>query len=174
MIKCPHCADYKSSWMPESLNDVAIQQQLHVNPTYGTRKMTRDPVKSCAILFSSLGVLQASFDQVARCWGTRMTWGTGFFYLNRYSALFGAVPILAEVLVTTTDPRKAGKMGLAKIFGHLNKILGTSECCSKLLPLLQSLFKVSEVQQQQLGLAKNLQFPDEKQPLSHQPLDEIW
>jgi hypothetical protein len=36
-----------------------------------------------------------------------MTWGTAFFYLNRYTALLGAAPILAEVLLTTTDPSKA-------------------------------------------------------------------
>lgn len=47
-------------------------------------------------------------EEVERYWGTRLTWGTTLFYLNRYSALFGTVPILAELLMTTNDPRKTG------------------------------------------------------------------
>ncbi|KAJ6535654.1 hypothetical protein B0H19DRAFT_1271384 [Mycena capillaripes] len=33
-----------------------------------------------------------------------------FFYLNRYSARFGTVPLLAEILLTTSDPSKAGRI----------------------------------------------------------------
>ncbi|KAF7350295.1 hypothetical protein MVEN_01333500 [Mycena venus] len=45
-------------------------------------------------------------DEVARYWGTRLTCGTALFYINRYTALFGTAPILAEMLLTTTDPSK--------------------------------------------------------------------
>ncbi|KAJ7221981.1 hypothetical protein B0H12DRAFT_1241152 [Mycena haematopus] len=66
-------------------------------------------------------------DEVARYWGTRMTWGTAFFYLNRYSALLGTVPLLAEVLLTTSDPSKAGMCdaftGYHKYFALLSLVL---------------------------------------------------
>ncbi|KAJ7023654.1 hypothetical protein C8F04DRAFT_1401594 [Mycena alexandri] len=39
-------------------------------------------------------------------WGTRLTWGSFFFYLNRYTSLFGTLPILIQYYSTTTDPRK--------------------------------------------------------------------
>ncbi|KAJ7333338.1 hypothetical protein DFH08DRAFT_966168 [Mycena albidolilacea] len=85
-------------------------------------------------------------SSVARYWGTRMTWGTGFFYLNRYSALFGAVPILAEVLVTTTDPRKAGMCAAFqeyhKYFALLSLIFVTS---ALQLPLSDCAVMLTEV-----------------------------
>jgi hypothetical protein len=73
--------------------------------------------KSCR----RLTVLQISFVRLSgpngypprnltRYFDALLPGGTAFFYLNHYSALFGfgTVPILAEVLLTTTDPRKAG------------------------------------------------------------------
>jgi hypothetical protein len=45
--------------------------------------------------------------EVERYWGTRLTAGNALFFVNRYSALFGTVPILVELLSTTTDPSKA-------------------------------------------------------------------
>ncbi|KAJ7036378.1 hypothetical protein C8F04DRAFT_1095375 [Mycena alexandri] len=39
-------------------------------------------------------------------WGTRLTWGSFFFYLNRYTSLFGTLPILIQYYSTTTEPRK--------------------------------------------------------------------
>ncbi|KAJ7675558.1 hypothetical protein B0H17DRAFT_1080680 [Mycena rosella] len=44
--------------------------------------------------------------EVSRFWGTRLTWGTAFFYLNRYSSLFGTVPIVFQYYSTTTNPDK--------------------------------------------------------------------
>ncbi|KAJ6631865.1 hypothetical protein B0H10DRAFT_1062 [Mycena sp. CBHHK59/15] len=44
--------------------------------------------------------------EVTRYWGTRLTWGSFFFYLNRYYSLFGTIPIIAEYLLTTTDPER--------------------------------------------------------------------
>jgi hypothetical protein len=45
--------------------------------------------------------------EVERFWGTRLTWGTILVYVNRYLTLLGTVPVLTEVLLTTTDPGKA-------------------------------------------------------------------
>ncbi|KAJ7105707.1 hypothetical protein C8R44DRAFT_806694 [Mycena epipterygia] len=44
--------------------------------------------------------------EVSRFWGTRLTWGAFFFYLNRYSSLLGTVPIVVQYFSTTTDPDK--------------------------------------------------------------------
>ncbi|KAJ6578457.1 hypothetical protein B0H19DRAFT_1253696 [Mycena capillaripes] len=44
--------------------------------------------------------------EVSGFWGTRMTWGSLFFYLNRYSPLFGNLPILVQYFSTTTNPAK--------------------------------------------------------------------
>ncbi|KAJ7771296.1 hypothetical protein DFH07DRAFT_999438 [Mycena maculata] len=44
--------------------------------------------------------------EVSRFWGTRPTWATFFFYLNRYSSLFGTPVVLFQYYSTTTDPKK--------------------------------------------------------------------
>ncbi|KAJ7784886.1 hypothetical protein DFH07DRAFT_947955 [Mycena maculata] len=46
-------------------------------------------------------------QEVERYWGTGLTWGTALFYLNRYSALLGTIPVVSEYLLTTNDPSKA-------------------------------------------------------------------
>ncbi|KAJ7734073.1 hypothetical protein B0H16DRAFT_155595 [Mycena metata] len=44
--------------------------------------------------------------EVSMFWGIRLTWASFFFYLNRYTSLFGTLPILIQYYSTTTDPRK--------------------------------------------------------------------
>ncbi|KAJ6518380.1 hypothetical protein DFH09DRAFT_1287588 [Mycena vulgaris] len=44
--------------------------------------------------------------EVTRYWGTPFSWGTLFFYLNRYSPLFGTIPVIVQYYSTTTDPAK--------------------------------------------------------------------
>ncbi|KAJ7460058.1 hypothetical protein B0H11DRAFT_2058636 [Mycena galericulata] len=44
--------------------------------------------------------------EVERYWGTTLTWGGGLYYLNRYSALIGTIPVFVEYLLTTDDPGK--------------------------------------------------------------------
>jgi len=42
--------------------------------------------------------------EVERCWVVRrFSWGLGFFYLNRYLALFGHIPIMMEYFWTTSN-----------------------------------------------------------------------
>ncbi|KAF8206931.1 hypothetical protein K438DRAFT_416822 [Mycena galopus ATCC 62051] len=45
-------------------------------------------------------------QEVAGFWRTRLTLGSFFFYTNRYSPLFGNLPILIQYYSTTTDPDK--------------------------------------------------------------------
>lgn len=45
-------------------------------------------------------------EEVTRYWATGLTWGTALFYINRYSALIGTIPILVELQLTTIDPNK--------------------------------------------------------------------
>ncbi|KAJ7282334.1 hypothetical protein C8J57DRAFT_44478 [Mycena rebaudengoi] len=100
--------------MTESLSTVAIQQQLEILRYLVfmslSKSITNDTIVSQSYYFPGILVYDYALTfpaEVARYWGTRMTWGTAFFYLNRYSALLGTAPILAELLLTTTDPSKA-------------------------------------------------------------------
>lgn len=79
-------------------------------------------------------------EEVARYWGTRMTWGTVFFYLNRYSARFGTVPLLAEILLTTSDPSKAGVCRvLQPRYQHLLIISGRVTPFKRIIHILREL-----------------------------------
>jgi hypothetical protein len=45
--------------------------------------------------------------EVERCWvDRRFSWGLGFFYLNRYLALFGHIPVMMEYFWTTSNSNK--------------------------------------------------------------------
>ena len=45
--------------------------------------------------------------EVERCWAVRrLSWGLGFFYLNRYLALFGFTPIMLKFFWTTSNSNK--------------------------------------------------------------------
>ncbi|KAJ7238167.1 hypothetical protein C8J57DRAFT_1727663 [Mycena rebaudengoi] len=103
--------------MTENFSNVAIQQQLEILRY---------------LVFSSLSILVYDYAltfpaEVARFWGTHMTWGTTLFYLNRYSVLLGTALIVAEVLLTTTDPSKtamcAALQGYRTYFSLLSVIL---------------------------------------------------
>ncbi|KAJ7895578.1 hypothetical protein B0H14DRAFT_2680884 [Mycena olivaceomarginata] len=83
--------------MAESLSDVVIQQQLEIS-----RYLVLIPFTILVYDYALTFRLE-----VERFWGTRLTWGTILVYVNRYLTLFGTVPVLAEVLLTTTDPGKA-------------------------------------------------------------------
>ncbi|KAJ6475539.1 hypothetical protein C8R45DRAFT_1010312 [Mycena sanguinolenta] len=82
--------------MSESLGDTEIQQQFEIS-----RYVVLIPFTILAYEY----ILTFRLE-VERYWGTGFTWPTVLFYVNRYSTLFGTVPILAEMLLTTTDPRK--------------------------------------------------------------------
>ncbi|KAJ7637312.1 hypothetical protein DFH06DRAFT_653886 [Mycena polygramma] len=96
-LECPYRQHYRLFWMTESLTDAEIHHQLEIS-----RYLVFIPLTIAVYEYA------ATFEEeVSRYWGTRLTWGTVLFYINRYSAIFGTVPILAELLLTTTDPRKA-------------------------------------------------------------------
>ncbi|KAJ7773826.1 hypothetical protein B0H16DRAFT_1510119 [Mycena metata] len=82
--------------MTENLSNAAIQNQFEI-----TRYLILIPY-TIVVYDYALTVKQ----EVARFWGTTLTWGTALFYLNRYSALFGTVPIVTEYFMTTNDPTK--------------------------------------------------------------------
>ena len=45
--------------------------------------------------------------EVERCWAVRrLSWGLGFFYLNRYLAFFGYIPIMMKFFWTTSNSNK--------------------------------------------------------------------
>jgi len=45
--------------------------------------------------------------EVESCWVVRrLSWGLGFFYLNRYLVLFGHIPIMMEFFWPTSNPNK--------------------------------------------------------------------
>jgi len=44
--------------------------------------------------------------EVERCWSFRLNWALALFYLNRYLALFGHVPIVVQYFWSTSDPNK--------------------------------------------------------------------
>ncbi|KAJ6476918.1 hypothetical protein C8R45DRAFT_1076999 [Mycena sanguinolenta] len=60
--------------------------------------------------------------EVTRFWGTRLTWGTVLFYLIRYSALVGTIPVLAELLLTSADPNPS-KAGMCEHFQAFSRLL---------------------------------------------------
>ncbi|KAF7349435.1 hypothetical protein MSAN_01733400 [Mycena sanguinolenta] len=103
--------------MAENLSDVAIQQQIDIS-----RYLVLIPFT--ILVYEYISTFQL---EVSRYWGTQLTWGTVFFYLNRYSALVGTIPILAELLLTTTDPKKAGMcagfQGYHEYFALLSQIV---------------------------------------------------
>jgi len=44
---------------------------------------------------------------VERCWRVKtLSWGLGLFYLNRYFALFGHVPVVLQYFWSTSNPNK--------------------------------------------------------------------
>ena len=44
--------------------------------------------------------------EVERCWSARLNWALALFYLNRYLALFGHVPVMIKYFWSTSDPHK--------------------------------------------------------------------
>ena len=45
--------------------------------------------------------------EVERCWVVRrLNWGLSFFYLNRYLALFGQIPVVVKFFWTTSNSNK--------------------------------------------------------------------
>ncbi|KAJ6571563.1 hypothetical protein B0H19DRAFT_662613 [Mycena capillaripes] len=83
--------------MIESLSDAEIHRQLEISRFLVFIPLTL-AVYDYVLTFE---------EEVSRYWGTHLTWGTVLFYINRYSAIFGTVPVLAEMLLTTTDSRKS-------------------------------------------------------------------
>ncbi|KAJ6613194.1 hypothetical protein B0H10DRAFT_2049864 [Mycena sp. CBHHK59/15] len=82
--------------MTETLSDTQIQGQLYIS-----RYLILVPFT--ILLYDYVLTLD---QEVARFWCKGLTWGSFFFYLNRYTSLFGTIPILVEFFLTTTDPSK--------------------------------------------------------------------
>ncbi|KAJ7041564.1 hypothetical protein C8F04DRAFT_1079269 [Mycena alexandri] len=82
--------------MTETLTNAAIQTQFEI-----IRYLILIPF-TIVVYDYALTVKQ----EVARFWGPKLTWGTALFYLNRYSALFGTMPVVIEYFMTTTDPKR--------------------------------------------------------------------
>ncbi|KAJ6529152.1 hypothetical protein DFH09DRAFT_155827 [Mycena vulgaris] len=105
--------------MTESLSDVQIEYQLQVS-----RHLVFIPF---AILLYDYAL---TFEQeVTRYWGASLTWGTLLFYVNRYSALFGTIPVFVEYLLTTTDPNNkvcAGLQAYHRYFALLSQVLAAT------------------------------------------------
>ncbi|KAK7046532.1 hypothetical protein R3P38DRAFT_73849 [Favolaschia claudopus] len=92
--------------MIESLTDVEIEQQIQIS-----RYLVLIPF---ALVLYEYAI---TFElEVARYWGTPMTWANALFYLNRYSLFVGTIPIFAELLSTTTDPSKVKACRVLEIF----------------------------------------------------------
>ena len=74
-------------------------------------------MKSCSTFLLTTPIIWAAIllydycltfaSEVERCWvDRRLSWGLGFFYLNRYLALFGYIPIMMEFFWSTSNPKK--------------------------------------------------------------------
>ncbi|KAJ7686174.1 hypothetical protein B0H17DRAFT_1072332 [Mycena rosella] len=105
--------------MTESLSDAQIQYQLLI---------------SHHLVFIPFAILlydyALTFDQeVTRYWSTKLSWGTLLFYTNRYSALFGTIPVFTEYLLTTigADPHRVkvcdGLRAYHEYFALLSQVL---------------------------------------------------
>ncbi|KAJ7152686.1 hypothetical protein C8R43DRAFT_1003280 [Mycena crocata] len=103
--------------MTESLSDAQIQTDLFIS-----RYLIFIPFT--IVLYDYVLTVE---QEVARYWGTRLTWPTFLFYLNRYTALFGTIPILVEFLLTNSDPSKAarceGLLSYHTYFALLSQVL---------------------------------------------------
>ncbi|KAJ7051367.1 hypothetical protein C8F01DRAFT_1339892 [Mycena amicta] len=82
--------------MLESLSEATIQNQLNIS-----RDLVFIPF--VIVVYDYLLTLD---EEVSRYWGTRMTWGSALFYLNRYSTILGTLPVAVEFTLTTSDPAK--------------------------------------------------------------------
>ncbi|KAJ7646280.1 hypothetical protein DFH06DRAFT_1300641 [Mycena polygramma] len=82
--------------MSETLNVAQIQESIYV-----CRILIIVPFT--VLVYEYLLTLQR---EISAFWGLRLTWGSFFFYLNRYATLFGNIPILVQYFSTTTDPDK--------------------------------------------------------------------
>ncbi|KAJ6468259.1 hypothetical protein C8R45DRAFT_1018063 [Mycena sanguinolenta] len=82
--------------MTELLNDTQIQNAIFIS-----RILIIVPYT--LLVYEYLLTLHL---EVGAFWRTRMTWGSFLFYVNRYSPLFGNLPILIQYYSTTTDPDK--------------------------------------------------------------------
>ncbi|KAJ7866656.1 hypothetical protein B0H13DRAFT_2670683, partial [Mycena leptocephala] len=102
--------------MTESLSEVEIHQQLEIS-----RYLVLIPFS--ILVFDYALTFE---EEVTRYWATGLTWGTALFYINRYSALIGTIPILVELQLTTIDPNKMVVQGfstLPALFVLLSQIL---------------------------------------------------
>ncbi|KAJ7893542.1 hypothetical protein B0H13DRAFT_2339680 [Mycena leptocephala] len=82
--------------MTETANDTQIQDGIFISRVLIIVPFT-------VLVYEYLLTLER---EVSGFWGTRLTWGSFFFYVNRYSPLFGNLPILVQYYSTTTDPDK--------------------------------------------------------------------
>jgi len=89
--------------MTETLTDAQIQYAIFI-----CRILIIVPFT--VLVYEYLLTLQR---EVSGFWGTRLTWASFFFYVNRYSPLFGNLPILIQYYSTTTDP---DKLPLCRVF----------------------------------------------------------
>ncbi|KAJ7152674.1 hypothetical protein C8R43DRAFT_1003247 [Mycena crocata] len=82
--------------LSSDLSAAEIQFELNVNYYFSIAAFT--------LLFYDY-LLTLNLEIVA-FWGSRITWATTLFYINRYMSLFGSIPVVMEYFWTTLDPRK--------------------------------------------------------------------
>ena len=64
--------------------------------------------------------------EVKRCWVARLSWGLGFFYLNRYLVLFGHVPIMLEFFWLSSYQNKTKVTIMLEVLVRAEKTLTRS------------------------------------------------
>ncbi|KAJ7487915.1 hypothetical protein FB451DRAFT_1225912 [Mycena latifolia] len=101
--------------MTESLSDAQIENHLRISHYLVFIPFT-------VLLYDYVLTFEA---EVTRYWGTSLTWGTLLFYVNRYSALFGTMPVFVEYLMSTSHPDKVcrGLQMYHQYFALLSQIL---------------------------------------------------
>ncbi|KAK7055684.1 hypothetical protein R3P38DRAFT_3304824 [Favolaschia claudopus] len=82
--------------MIETLSDAQIQHAIFISRILIIVPFT-------VLVYEYLLTLRR---EISAFWGTPLTWASFFFYVNRYSPLFGNLPILVQYFSTTTDPNK--------------------------------------------------------------------
>ncbi|CAK5277908.1 unnamed protein product [Mycena citricolor] len=115
-----HCARSKRKAM-ETEDAVQIQNAMYVRPSsesitaFSFPLRTADPdwFRSTARVLVVIPYTVLVYDyfltiqlEVSGFWTTSFTWGSFFFYLNRYSSLLGTIPVVVQFWLTTTDPGK--------------------------------------------------------------------
>jgi len=61
--------------------------------------------------------------EVSRYWGTRLTWATFLFYLNRYGVIFGTVPVIVEYFWTSESLSKSNYCPVLQTYHQIGAVV---------------------------------------------------